>query len=258
MNLNSKEPIYYIYRHVRHDKNEVFYIGIGKLNQKGIYLRTKYKRAFCKKKNGRNRYWLYVIGSTDYSVEILFHTKDFKLALSKEIEFIKLYGRKDLSEGTLVNLTDGADCPYNVVVSDSQRENMSKNSWVKGKTGYKHHRSLPVFVYDSSGKFIGDFGSQRQAGVSLGISNKAVLLSLKGESRHSSGFRFFREYMGENIEQIDLTNLQCKSVECFNENREYVKTFKSITEASKFAKSSTTGISRSARNLFKYTCKGYY
>ena len=37
------EGKYYLYRHIREDKNEVFYIGIGTKNSK-----VEYKRAFAK------------------------------------------------------------------------------------------------------------------------------------------------------------------------------------------------------------------
>lgn len=85
---------YYLYRHIRLDKNEVFYIGIGTKN-----------RAYSK--NSRNRYWSFITKSTDYEVEIVAENLTRQEAELKEIEFIKLYGRKDLNEGTLCNLTDG-------------------------------------------------------------------------------------------------------------------------------------------------------
>jgi hypothetical protein len=86
---------YILYRHIRLDKNEVFYIGIG----------HDIKRAFSK--FSRNRYWCYIVGLTEYKVDILFDNLSRKEAEEKEIEFIKIYGRKDLKAGTLVNLTDG-------------------------------------------------------------------------------------------------------------------------------------------------------
>lgn len=48
-----------IYRHIRLDTNEVFYIGIGKDKE----------RAFSNKK--RNRHWIGIVNSVGYSVEIL-------------------------------------------------------------------------------------------------------------------------------------------------------------------------------------------
>jgi len=91
----------YVYRHVRLDKNEVFYIGIGSDNE------GEYKRAFAKE--GRNKYWWNIINKTKYEVEIMLDDLTWEEACAKEIEFVKLYGRIDLNEGTLVNMTDGGD-----------------------------------------------------------------------------------------------------------------------------------------------------
>jgi hypothetical protein len=92
--------LYCVYRHIRLDKNEVFYIGIG-----------SEKRPYEKRR--RNYYWANIINKTDYKIEILFDDLDWQEACEKEKEFIKLYGRKDLGLGTLVNMTDGGDGTIN-------------------------------------------------------------------------------------------------------------------------------------------------
>ena len=94
---------FYLYRHIRLDKNEPFYIGIGKQKEGNC----AYCRAYSKYQ--RNRYWKYIAAITSYEVQILFECNDEDLIKSKEIEFIALYGRKDLGKGTLCNLTDGGD-----------------------------------------------------------------------------------------------------------------------------------------------------
>lgn len=91
----------YLYRHIRLDKNEVFYIGIGSDNK------GKYKRANSKYE--RNRHWKFITDKIKYEVEIILDDLTWEEACEKEKEFIKLYGRKDLNEGTLVNMTDGGD-----------------------------------------------------------------------------------------------------------------------------------------------------
>ena len=89
-----------VYRHIRLDKNMPFYIGISKNN----------KRPYTKR--GRNSYWNNIVKLTDYEVEILFENVDENFAKEKEIEFIKLYGRKDIGTGILCNLTDGGDSDF--------------------------------------------------------------------------------------------------------------------------------------------------
>lgn len=86
----------YVYRHIRLDKNEPFYIGIGS--------QDKYRRAYLKQ--SRNQLWKNIAAKTDYEVEILFDELSWEQAGKKEIEFIALYGKKE-NGGILANLTDG-------------------------------------------------------------------------------------------------------------------------------------------------------
>lgn len=88
-----------VYRHVRLDTNEVFYVGIGKTE----------KRAYVKSEQHRSKHWCNITNKTNYKVEILFEDLPWEDACKKEIELISLYGRSDLGLGTLVNLTDGGE-----------------------------------------------------------------------------------------------------------------------------------------------------
>ncbi|UWF79086.1 MAG: GIY-YIG catalytic domain protein [Bacteriophage sp.] len=99
---------YYLYRHIRLDKNEVFYIGVGTIQNKtgnGFY--GKHLRAFSK--SYRNDIWKYITGKTEYEVEIMLYSNDYEFILAKEIEFIKLYGKIVDCNGTLCNITDGGE-----------------------------------------------------------------------------------------------------------------------------------------------------
>jgi RNase H-fold protein (predicted Holliday junction resolvase) len=116
----------YVYRHIRLDTNEVFYIGIGS------DVGGKYIRAYSKTQ--RNRHWNYV-SKNGYCVEILFDNLDWSEACEKEKEFIKLYGRKDLKEGTLVNKTNGGEGTVGVIVSEETKKKIS--AAVLGKPLYK-------------------------------------------------------------------------------------------------------------------------
>lgn len=89
----------YVYRHIRLDKNVPFYIGVG--------ARTTYERAY--EKTNRNIHWKRVVAKTDYEVEILIDNVTPEFARVREMEFVSLYGRKDLGTGTLVNMTEGGD-----------------------------------------------------------------------------------------------------------------------------------------------------
>jgi hypothetical protein len=94
----------YVYRHIRLDSNKPFYIGIGEDFSKNKNL---YKRAY--EFINRNKYWLNIINKTKYKIDIILDNLTWEEACEKEIEFILLYGRKDLKKGSLVNLTDGGE-----------------------------------------------------------------------------------------------------------------------------------------------------
>lgn len=109
----------YVYRHIREDKGVPFYIGIG--------TDSEYKRAFSK--HGRNPHWKRIVNKTSYSVDIMFETYDFDILKQKEIEFIALYGRRDLGTGTLCNMTDGGD------------GTLGLTGWSKGKKLSESHKN---------------------------------------------------------------------------------------------------------------------
>ena len=69
----------YLYRHIRLDKNEPFYIGIGS--------DEKYKRAYSKK--SRNKYWSNIANITEYEVEIMLDNLTWEEVCKKEIEFVR-------------------------------------------------------------------------------------------------------------------------------------------------------------------------
>lgn len=122
---------FFLYRHIRLDINVPFYIGIGKITSSEVF-KSKYNRAFNFKK--RSAFWKNVFEKSDKNieVEILYESELREEIENKEKEFIALYGRNDLGNGPLVNLTDGGDKINGIsskILSDKQ-----KNIWkqIKG------------------------------------------------------------------------------------------------------------------------------
>lgn len=130
----------YVYQHTRLDTNEVFYIGIS--------TDKNYNRAYSKK--FRNNYWNYLTNKHEYKTEILFDDLTIEEAIKKEQELIKLYGRRDLGLGKLVNMTDGGDGQINM--SEETKQKLSnynkgktiKNHWTKTKEGKARIRKWTV------------------------------------------------------------------------------------------------------------------
>lgn len=127
--------MYYLYRHIRLDKNEPFYIGIGTVSKEKLYskeLKSFYKRAYQYSK--RNSIWKNVANKSEYEVEILLESDDYDFIKRKEIEFIKLYGRIDLRTGILANLTNGGDHNSGRTLSNKHREKISLSNKGKKRT----------------------------------------------------------------------------------------------------------------------------
>ena len=112
-----------VYKHIRKDKNEIFYIGIGKTI------------ARAKSKKSRNNHWHNIINKTDYSIEIIYNNISWEDACELEKTYIKQYGRKDLGLGLLVNMTDGGDGISNI--SDETKKKMS-NKKIDKKLTQQH------------------------------------------------------------------------------------------------------------------------
>jgi group I intron endonuclease len=181
---------WYVYRHIRLDKNEPFYIGIG--NKKN------YARAYQTNPDRRNEIWCKIFNKTDIEIEIILEDLTKNQASEKEQEFIKLYGRKDLGNGTLCNMTDGGDGIWNCIRSEETKEKLRQQ-----KLGNKN----PMF-----GKSPSEETRLKRSKSLLGQTRSEETKKKQSLSSIKSG--------------------QAKSVDVFKfENNEYVGRFHSISEA---------------------------
>ena len=119
--MEVKIKLGYLYKHIRLDNNEVFYIGIGGFNKNEK--ENTYVRAYSKK--SRNKDWYNIISMTDYKVEIVMYDLTFEETLFKEREFINFYGRLDLRNGTLVNKTSGGQGSIARISSEETKKKIS-------------------------------------------------------------------------------------------------------------------------------------
>jgi len=158
---------YYLYRHIRLDKNEPVYIGIGsKQNRPHPHFKSEYRRAF--ETNRKESYiWNNIISKTEYEIEILFESDDYKFIKQKEIEFIELYGRINRNAGCLANMTDGGDGFIGYVPSKEKIEihrkkmtgriqsEFEKQKRIESKKGYKHSEETKIKIANShKGKIV--------------------------------------------------------------------------------------------------------
>jgi hypothetical protein len=206
--------MYYLYRHIRLDKNEIFYIGIGKINKNTkSYSKDseKYRRAYTTK--NRNNHWLNIINFTNYDVEILFESDNRSFIIEKEKEFIKLYGRKDLNLGTLCNFTNGGEGRDGVILSKETKlkqsisakkrmigirkeqciKNLEKNHSTRGKFGKDHHRAFKVYQYSLDNTFIKVWDSMSDIKRELKFDISHISSCVNNKKPTAYKFKWFKE-----------------------------------------------------------------
>ena len=225
--MNKK---YYLYRHIRVDKNEPFYIGIGTKTNADIKYGT-YTRANIKSK--KNNVWVKITNKTSYIVEILIESDDYDFIKKKEIEFVKLYGRIDLKTGTLTNMTDGGEGTTNVIVSEHSRqlrslfqkgrkkskESILKQIETRKKNGFKLSdeakrkisltKSKAVLQYSLEGTLIKQWNTVIEASEELGIPKTSIVQCANYNGRRVfTAFNYIWLYLEDfNSNKLDKFNI---------------------------------------------------
>lgn len=185
-----------VYIHIRLDNNEVFYVGRG-LDVKRIT-----------SKSSRNKHWHNVVNKNGYRWEIVWESDSsmkkenaWKLSGKKEIELIKKYGRKDLGEGNLVNMTDGGEGIIGKIYTKEYRKKLSE-SHIGIHDGNKH----PLYGKKRSEETRRKI-SERQIGrklstehrMNIGIGNKGRVVS--DETRKKIGIGHKGKLISDEVKQ---------------------------------------------------------
>jgi hypothetical protein len=134
----------YVYRHIRLDTMQPFYIGVGQDEKFG-----RYPRAYSDQ--SRNKHWHSIIKKTEYRIDILMEDLDYREAEEKEKEFISLYGRVNNGDGILCNLTDGGGGTLGLLLSESQKKNLSK-FFTGRKLSEAHLQKMRDYVFTEEHK----------------------------------------------------------------------------------------------------------
>ena len=173
---------HFLYRHIRLDKNEPFYIGIGTVQERDLNnkrQRIYYRRAY--EEAGRNNIWHNIINKTDYEVEILLESDDYEFIKQKEIEFISLYGRRDLNKGTLVNLTDGGQGVLGVIKTEETKQKY-RNSVLGTKRPQISGKNNPFFGKTHNKETLDKMSGENNYNFGKDAWNKGLEnLNIKGE-----------------------------------------------------------------------------
>lgn len=222
MSLVHKSPMYFLYRHIRLDTGQPFYIGIGTCRRYGTE-KSIFARAYSK--SHRHEDWQKIYSEIGCAVEILYMSNNKNEILDKESEFIKMHGRIDLGTGPLINKTDGnygnfgpsylqalslkhkgrvvsaetrgkiSKSSMGKIMSESQRLSLSKSK--KGKRlpestlrSASENRKRSVAQYSKSMEFIKWWNFIIDASEALGIDRGDITKCCKGRNKSAGGFKW--------------------------------------------------------------------
>ena len=216
---SNEEEWYYLYRHIRLDKNEPFYIGVGtKKVIEGSYVRV-YARALSK--TGRNKIWKDISRKTDYEVEILGESNSYDIINEKEIEFIKLYGRKCKGEGSLANFKKGGSGRNYFTPDQDWKDQVSERQ--KGELNYWAQKVLNKIT-----KHV--HPTITDAANCYGIDGKSMSHMLKGQAANTTPLMLLSDYE----QGIDRSNLfidsRYRKVICYRT----MEIFETLREAAEY------------------------
>jgi len=247
---------YYLYRHIRLDKNEPFYIGIGSKS----YARRLdgYDRAFCKT---RTNYWKNIINKTNYEVEILLESDDIEFIIKKEIEFITLYGRKDLKEGNLVNLTNGGEGTYGRKYKYNQEsiEKMRK-SLIGRKLSVEHCKNISKRMKGRVSPMKGKHQTQKCIDAVRKANTGKVVTSETGEKIRQSK-------IGKPVPESTYS-WRYKKIDQFSKEDLFIKTWENARDVAKYYNVGASEISitckanrgdypKEHKSFNRKTCRGF-
>lgn len=212
VNHTTNSALYYLYRYIRLDKNEPFYVGVGK-RYKG---KTDFTRAKASHKH--NSICMAIIAKTDYQIEIIEESNDYIFIREREKELISQYGRKHNHSGILANMTAGGD-------------------------GCLDHPNIQCYkkcyVYTKEGAFFKEFESITAAARYFDVDDQCISNAIKHPEKiyliKNHQFRFVKQ---DNIPAVldireKLSNRKSKPVMQFTREGKFIKEWKSAVEAAK-------------------------
>ena len=239
--------MYYVYEHYKKDTDQIFYVGIGKIEN------DKYERAYSRTK--RNPHWYATVKKYGFDSKIVFESESREEVCNKEIELISKYGRTDVGNGPLVNKTSGGEKTFTMSkesvaknvetkrkngvmekISKMARERMLTNNPWKGKT-HDGMNKKEVYQYDANtGIFIGKYKSIKFASQTLGFkTDKTIGKCLRHENQTGGGYIWFYKFQGEKVNRIrrGVAMDQLKAVVEIDQNGNVINEWECIVDAAK-------------------------
>ena len=219
-----------VYQHRRKDTGEVFYIGIGKSERRAYDKTRRYKP------------WKDFVKNHEYEVEITHKDIILEEAVSIEKYLIAFYGRRDLGQGPLVNMTDGGEGVKNL--SKESRSKMAVNKGMFGELNYfygkKHNGDLSRFGIQNIGKEPAIKGKKHTEESKKKMSESRKGKKLSEEQKIKIGNSVKGKLAGDKHPMYNLPAHNRKSLICKESNM----IFESCEKAANYCRVSSSTITR--------------
>lgn len=201
----------FLYQHIREIDEVCFYIGIGEDKRRPY------------RKTNRSKFWKSETNKYKFYVKILSNNLSWKNAQEAEIQLIKLYGRRDLNKGTLVNLTDGGDGNYNYIPSEASKIKRLKTLSDKGIVinAVKVINVDTLEIFESVRKASKQYGKSLKDKLSGKVKNITPYIYLKNYNEigeyHKNNYK---NYKNDDIVPRRTQLINIKTKEIFNTGKE--------------------------------------
>jgi hypothetical protein len=236
--------IYYLYRHIRLDKDEPFYIGIGTrlFTRKSKNIENTYLRAHSK--NRRNSHWNNIVNKTSYKIEIICESFDYKFIENKEIEFIELYKRK-IDGGPLANSAKGGSLNIGWKLPKDKCDLIAIRSR-KYQEENKYVTSKEAFVYNENKQFLYSIPSLSELATKLNFNSSANISNLMDKFKPNK----FKIYLCSSFLTTEELELKCveKQLEISKRKHATAKPLYQYSLDGKFLQS-FSGVRKAAKEL---------
>lgn len=239
---------YYVYQHIREDKMEVFYVGIGTRTRQDLRCNT-YGRAYARHVD--NSIWMKIIKKTRIGIQILFEFNTRKEAQDKEVELIAKYGRKFNNTGILANFTLGGEFNKGYKHSEETKRKISEKA--RRKRGYSN------VVYTKELR-------QKMSKIQTELANTPERLEYRRQLAIGNTYHLGKKHSEEskqkmresalNRKTMNAKTIKCKLTDFYN-NKEWEAN--SIAELARTCPLSLSTLSRMSQGLkvSRYTSSQY-
>jgi hypothetical protein len=207
-----------VYIHRRKDIEDpflnVFYVGIGN------------KKTRSKSLEGRTNHWFNIVKKYKYTIEITHDNICWEEACSIEKYLISFYGRKDLGQGKLINLTDGGDGLLNPSI-DTRKKLSKIQDKIKKRIKSKYVLTGEIREYESI----------EMAARILKFNPSNIRNCFNGSCQSSHGYQFayynqdFKEYISKKELKIKSNEKVSKPIKIKNIESGDILYFSSIQRA---------------------------